>query len=883
VRTWVSACLVVLAMAHVAPSHAANADNFSFTQLHRMTVSELESLLRSSGSMARDTQHRITIAHATAVGRNHFEEGLGLLGEMDTAQLGTDEYVYHNAARCLLEVRSGAETASRTTCKTLEDSAFERDVSSVTQAISAGALASFETRSGNLKAALEYFDTGLKAAVRANDSVLLARLHHNRSIPLVLLGMTDLAVRCIERARSYADSMPEDANLPTILNYNLGYLQAQRGQHDLALPEYYAAEIWTQDLGQTHRTFIINTQIAISLIALGRPQEAVDELSEWMEREDIQVADDANAEAHLVMGKAQLALGRTDVAESWFMRGLSIAEAANNPLRRYQLRLASVDVLLASSDPQSAADELQSLLLLETGNTKLRADVLERLATAYAELDNFETAWMYLSEHQEVSNETNSVAFDARLAALRTNNELSKMEYDVAFARANEQAAHLRAQNADGTRNLTIAAALLLAVIALAWYRRSIDQREARAHAEAGRRLERLVDERSHALEEEMVGRLRAERAKIELEKRVADDERLRTIGQLTGGVAHDFNNLLTVILISADLLKAGRTPDVDALIEDIVNAGESGKAITQSLLAYARQQDLQPENIDIAAFLQRNASLFQRTLGDGIALTIKPAPVQILADPGQLITSIINLLFNAREALGTKGQVSIEIEEAEDVRLIVTDDGPGMSDLVMNHATDPFFTTKHDGKGSGLGLSMVYGFVKQSGGDLRISNGAPNGTRVEMRFPVAEPAARIEVELPARVEDGIGTKRTALLVDDQAAVRTVCSEALIDMGFTVTECEDGQRALAALETNERFDVVITDAVMPGGVLGMDVADAVANNGSNIPVLLISGGALNVPDHCAYLAKPFTLQQFREAVHGTMQREGSTVKTSVAG
>jgi CheY-like chemotaxis protein len=369
-------------------------------------------------------------------------------------------------------------------------------------------------------------------------------------------------------------------------------------------------------------------------------------------------------------------------------------------------------------------------------------------------------------------------------------------------------------------------------------------------------------------MQHEMQRRIEAEQANTDLQKRVSEDERLRTIGQLTGGVAHDFNNLLTVILLSADMLKDDPKEQKRSLINDIIHAGESGKAITQSLLAYARQQELQPEPMRLDKYLQRRLTLFQRTLGSNIELTLNLVPATITVDPGQLTACLINLIFNAREAMDDNGKMAIEtnVASSSTVELKISDNGRGMSKDIAQHATEPFYTTKTDGKGSGLGLSMAFGFMKQSGGELTISSQVDVGTTVTLSFPTS--VAEEEPVAPSALNRPFNDKRRkVLLIDDQDSVRDVCRSALESMNFAVFEANTGVQGLEHILAEDNFDLVVSDAVMPGGISGLEVANTLADVKPSLPVILMSGGPLETPENCFFLAKPFSLDQLEQMIH----------------
>ncbi len=375
-------------------------------------------------------------------------------------------------------------------------------------------------------------------------------------------------------------------------------------------------------------------------------------------------------------------------------------------------------------------------------------------------------------------------------------------------------------------------------------------------------------------------------RLRAEIESREAAEaslhqaQKMEALGQLTGGIAHDFNNLLTAVQGSLDLLRK-RLPPGDAraarLLENALQGAQRGAALTQRLLAFGRRQALQPAWVHLPAMVQGMTELLHNSLRPGIWLEIRfpPELPPVLADANQLELALLNLVVNARDAMPEGGTVSIgatlpERPEAEGlIALTVTDTGIGMDAATLAQATEPFFTTKGVGRGTGLGLSMVHGLAVQSGGRLLLHSAPGQGTVAELWLPRAagvppqappEPAAR---PVPAP-----GPGLAVLLVDDDPLVLASTAEMLADLGHSVAEAASAPDALARLEAGDGFDLVITDHAMPG-MTGLQMVEVLARRHPGLPVLLATGYAeLDAAAETGpfRLTKPFTQEALAQAM-----------------
>jgi PAS domain S-box-containing protein len=344
--------------------------------------------------------------------------------------------------------------------------------------------------------------------------------------------------------------------------------------------------------------------------------------------------------------------------------------------------------------------------------------------------------------------------------------------------------------------------------------------------------------------------------ARARLEEELRHAQKMESIGQLTGGMAHDFNNLLTVIIGNLEMLdaKLGH-PDDRELLSEAQDAAQLGANLAGRMLAFGRRQPLNPKPIDINGLVTGMTELLRRSLGAAIKVKTKLAPSLPLtiADPGQVENALLNLAINARDAMPNGGKLIIEtgvdhpdtpaaLPFGRHVTLSVTDTGVGMTPEVRKQAFDPFFTTKPPGSGSGMGLSMVYGFVKQSGGHVDLDSEPGRGTTVRMFLPIgaAESAPREAQEKTPR--PAVHNKRI-LVVEDDRRVRRVTVRRLLDLGYRVIEAGNAHEALAVLEREAAIDLVFTDIVMPGGMTGIDLAREARRRHPSLRILFTSGYA----------------------------------------
>ncbi|QIO32847.1 PAS domain S-box protein [Bradyrhizobium sp. 1(2017)] len=346
-------------------------------------------------------------------------------------------------------------------------------------------------------------------------------------------------------------------------------------------------------------------------------------------------------------------------------------------------------------------------------------------------------------------------------------------------------------------------------------------------------------------------------------EQQLQQAQKMETVGQLSGGIAHDFNNLLTVIIGNAEHLSEQLKvrPDLKRFADDICQSGERGAELTQRLLAFSRRQLLQPQMIDCRGLLDSMFKLLKRTLREDIEIRTSSGPGTIMAfaDRAQLESAVLNLALNAQDAMPAGGHLTLSTELTaidDDYRALhpevasgayalisVTDDGEGMTVDVIARAFEPFFTTKEVGKGSGLGLSMVYGFAKQSGGHVSIYSEPGLGTTVRIYLPHAA-AGESQADLAEGEDTAPRGYETILIAEDDPFVRSSVIRRVEALGYRVVAAVNGKEALQQLRTDPGIDMLFTDIVMPGGMSGWELADQARRIRPGLPVLFTSGYAL---------------------------------------
>ncbi|WP_082652679.1 PAS domain-containing protein [Aureimonas sp. AU12] len=360
--------------------------------------------------------------------------------------------------------------------------------------------------------------------------------------------------------------------------------------------------------------------------------------------------------------------------------------------------------------------------------------------------------------------------------------------------------------------------------------------------------------------------RIADETALADAQEQLRQSQKMEAVGQLTGGIAHDFNNLLAGISGSLDLMQAriaqGRVNDLDRYMVGAQGAARRAAALTHRLLAFSRRQTLEPKATDVNRLVSGLEDLVRRTVGPAITLeTVASGGLwSTLVDPNQLENALLNLCINARDAMPDGGRLTIEtanrwlderagrerdLPPGQYVSLCVSDNGTGMAASIIERAFDPFFTTKPIGVGTGLGLSMIYGFVRQSGGQVRIYSEVGQGTMVCLYLPRHHVDEVADAPIAALVPSSADAGETVLVIDDEPIVRMLVVDILEDLGYVALEAGDGPQGLKVIASDARIDLLVTDVGLPNGMNGRQVADAARELRPGLKVLFVTGYAEN--------------------------------------
>ena len=535
---------------------------------------------------------------------------------------------------------------------------------------------------------------------------------------------------------------------------------------------------------------------------------------------------------------------------------------------RVEADIAALDALVADNpEQQAAARRLRTL-------AAARVAVLRETMHAYNRDPNDAAAMEQLGRGR------------ALMSQIRALEREMKGEEEGLLAKRNEKARQ-QAVLMTGALALSTVLILVLGVVALRDGRRRLTEAQA-----------------AHVALEAVNRELTAEAASREAaEGQVRQMQKMEAVGQLTGGIAHDFNNMLAIVIGSLDLAKRRLDSDrarAETCIDNALDGAQRAAQLTGRLLAFSRQQPLAPRVLDINKLVGGMSEMLRRTVGEHLRVeTVLAGGLwNTFIDPGQLESAILNLCVNARDAMPEGGKLTLETGNAhlddayaaghaevaagQYVMVSVTDTGAGMPPDVAERAFDPFYTTKGVGRGTGLGLSQVHGFVKQSGGHVKIYSEPGVGTTVKLYLPRSQSAedAAGAPSTPIEALRAAG-EEIVLVVEDEERVRHLSVDALRELGYTVVQASDAAQALTVLEMQPRVDLLFTDIVMPD-MDGRRLADEAVRRRPDLKVLYTTGYTRNAIVHngmldanVAFLAKPFTYEQLALKVRQVLDGEGA--------
>ena len=551
---------------------------------------------------------------------------------------------------------------------------------------------------------------------------------------------------------------------------------------------------------------------------------------------------------------------------------------------RAEILASSVAAALAFDDRDAAQEYLSALA----------ADPELLIAAVYAQDGSLFASYARSRRQPPASAPAEEAVFEnAQVAVAIQVRQGRSAVLGTVYLRAVTEPFERRLARYVGIALLVIMAALVVIVLGAAHAavtRANLElQDRAMALAEANRQLQAQIEQREKA------------------EEALRQSQKMEAIGHLTGGIAHDFNNILQIITGNLDLVTAA-VRDNDRASQRLQNAllaAERAARLTQQLLAFARRQPLQPQVLNAGRRMSEVADLLRRTLRGNIEVECVGAGGlwNVQADFAQLENAILNLALNARDAMPEGGKLTIEtanvflddayasrhgdVQPGQYVMIAVTDTGCGMSVEQMERAFEPFYTTKPEGQGTGLGLSQVYGFVKQSGGHVKIYSEVGHGTSVKIYLPRVR-QSEVQTDRAAPEQAAAHSGECVLVVEDDAAVRAAAVELLGELGYRVLEAEDGSSALAILDSGVPIDLLFTDVVMPGPVSGREVAQKAAADRPEIAVLFTSGYTENAIIHHGrldegvfLLSKPYRKEDLARKIRSVLAERRKAAQPAV--
>ncbi|MEM9532414.1 MAG: ATP-binding protein [Pseudomonadota bacterium] len=825
-----------------------------------------------------------TLAQLVLADRSFNRSSADVRRYLEAAESGLEPGTYAAdwalAIRCQLEHREGSPDALNTCAPLLSE--FRSDNRFVQGYVHA-TLSYVFYREGDHARSLEEAYRTLTIAENLEDPGLLAWAHNVVGLHFNTKLLPRRSVHHLEMAWDQAGRLP-NPEFKGVVQLNLASNYTYLGRAGEALEmlrEVKATPL--VDLYPTRR-LAVQSMIAQAHAELGQVVGVEEALQAVLKEVEDSVLPDAVTFANMGLGIVQLAKGQPEQALLSFEAIFeTIGQDPAVDLEHPRIQLVVVPYARALREAGRLDQAQTQLELVIASIPEDQPDQL--LLDAYREMDRARSEAGDLAGAQAASETAARLetalwddTFAYKMARLSASLEMDQRKVELAQAAERELILRENAQREKTLRRQSWLIGIMLVGILLALQSLRMQRKIAAAEHEANERLEELVQTRTQELETEIVERMRGEEERRQLMEKLSEGEKMRALGQLTAGIAHDFNNLMSVITLTADHLKiAGQAANADSavsMLDDIVAAADTGAKITGRLLAYVRKQPLRPVVVPLEAFLRDNLPLFRNTLGERLTLTAYLEPCEVLVDKAQLTTSLINLLLNSREAMEESGKITLTLNRADGhARIVVEDQGAGMDEATLRKACDPFFTTKEVGEGTGLGLSMVFGFARQSGGDLKIESEAGRGTRVILQLPLAQETAAHDCEDDPR-EDVAAQLTNVLVVEDRDLLLQMLQRTLAQMGMQVTAAQNADEALTLVEEIGLPDLLISDVVMPGQLDGADLAARLRERDPTLPVVLISGYSEAVGDEYGFLRKPFSVSELKKAVADAVREMG---------
>ncbi|MCB1646503.1 MAG: response regulator [Pseudomonadales bacterium] len=702
---------------------------------------------------------------------------------------------------------------------------------------------------------------------RIDSDFFTAAAYNSLGVTQLYSGLYKQALDSFVTGKRFAGAFP-DRVIGRLLGVNMGLAYLDSGFPGQAAVAFREGRDWALSLGHVGRAMIASTLLAKARVMDGDPETALEELQPYLAGDPSSADPDSMAHVYLIAGRALLALNNIAGAEDYFRKGLAITDKFGIELRGGELQLQLVNTMALQDNREAAYQEMTRLLpSLRSFSTNILDKALKTYATLAAETGHPDIAYQALAESLSLQERYRGSDYDRKLILLEAEAEVQKMQ--AAAARARELSLAEARMFRVNVLLLVFGVVIfiLIVVVGIISYKRRLATDLVRHQQNTATLLESEVARVTAELEAQMTERMQSEEDKRLLEARIAEDDKMRALGQLTGGIAHDYNNLLTIIGTSVELLGSDiESADGREYVSTIERAVETCRNINRGLLSYARQQPLTPKVINVSERLSELQRIFQQTVGEEVQLNIQlENGLYVRVDDAQLTTALINLLNNARDASGGHGVIMLKANRQAAngmLQISVEDRGCGMSPEQLARAHEPFFSTKISPIASGLGLSMVHGFAHQSGGHLHLESEEGLGTTITLSLPLVDMPQTGLHESPSVTEIPQGL--CAVVVDDNVQLCELVKAMLSQFGFRVSTAHNASDAWQTVQQVQP-DLLLSDIMMPGKFDGLGLAQRARALFPSLCILMMTGYSEERADF-PVLDKPFTMKQLREAL-----------------
>ena len=847
----VVACLILLL---AAPISSANTQGFG--ALYDLPIPQLNKLQEQG-----DLYAELILLDLLAESQGGSAEGYDFPSRLTTLPADSDAMLFAQHIRCYLMVRQPDKSAAIDFCRTLQRQ-LSADHEPILHVLVADTLAFVLRVVGRLPEAMDDLALARAALPQVPSDYLAARVANTEAFILLWSGLNDQAVARLQDAQSLASKFADRPKARAlVLNLGLAYFEA--AMYSQALEAFQSAAEWGALYDNDAYIIKAGLHTARTLVRQGKASAAlakIEALSQDYGAAPIGQPLEMVAE---VRGHANNLLEQPEVALQAIEPAMDRLAQAGNMHRWGILAPIKIESLYLLGNTAAAAEFADQVVATEGVARNVLDEALIWAAQIATQQGAHEQAAQIYARALQIREQQFGGEFTQRISVLQSAAELERSRWQAQLDMQQQSSELERARLRTWILGILVISLVLLTGILFLEYKRRVGQL-------LTSRLRDTLAERTDALEAQV------DETKL-LQSRVVEDDKMRALGQLTGGIAHDYNNLLMVIQGCIELMALDERDleGVRKLRETISESVETGRDLNNLLLSYARRRQLAPVNIELRSRLQNLRPMLEKVLGPEMELAIDvPEGLVVQADLAQMTTAIINLLSNARRASAERGRIEIfaGVTDADLIAVAVRDFGHGMTEEQRRRAPEPFYSSKQSQVASGLGLSMVEGFVHQSGGRLQIDSALDVGTTVYMHLPCGtEESTDLESNrssAPLLLPPGL----RCCLVDDDPLVRASLAGLLEKAGFECTVFGDAETALAHMLENPP-DILISDVLMPGTLGGEALADQVRAAIPQVAVILVSGYVGDSEVSYPLLSKPFDYETLTAKVHNVWQAQ----------